>query len=110
MSRKYPTLQLQITKDYPKAFDKLKEWIKTIGISQNQEDIERIAESIIVHTPRFLYDFFDDNQMYITINALVSTKGIYFTWSIDMEDSFFADTRIEAEQEAFTEAFKQLNV
>jgi hypothetical protein len=109
MSRKYPTLPLQTIKDYPKSFDKLKEWIKVAGISQNDLDIEKIAESIIVHTPRFLYDFFDDHKIHISITAVISTVGTSFVWSTDQESSFHSETRIEAEEEAFTEAFKELN-
>ena len=109
-------------KECPKAHAALKQHIIT-GLQAMQKamlppDVQEgeyelpdlntfLTEEMIMHTlktnVRVLYDFFDKNEVYVTINKLNR-------WSFTVNDgiSQFYDSRFEAELEGFAATFKIL--
>lgn len=110
--RNYPSIEPTLIKDpYPKSFKALVDWLP---VQNEQDEVNRsmIAHQILTYTPRFLYDFFDDQKLYITVfyheGAPDADEGEGFLWKINEDKSHFGGTRIVAEEEAFKEAFKKL--
>jgi hypothetical protein len=105
---------IEIEKDLPLAYDML--------IGEPGDEIwvvdsyskEPVYTAIDGHdfTERLLYDFFDENKIFIDIDH---EFGEDWTYCIDQEGTGHDGTgliyksRSEAEQAAFTEAFKILN-
>lgn len=86
--------------DIPQDF---KDMIKT-----QQFDSEYVA-TFIDNNPRFLFDIFDSNSIYIQIT--VDMENTCFRWSFDgghVESNDYA-SRKEAEAEAVEKAFQILN-
>jgi hypothetical protein len=107
--RNYPSIEPKvIIEPYPKSFQALVNWLP---VQNQKDDIDRpmIAHQILSYTPRFLYDFFDDKKIYITISYHEGApdEGT-FLWKINNEQIHYGGSRIEAEQDAFKEAFKIL--
>jgi hypothetical protein len=93
-----------VREKYPKAWQKLRDW-----------DFKRPA----INHPRRLYDFFDEQGIYINISRYFQPLGSYIEWVaiIDTEDDFRVaylnkrggyPTRTEAEEKAFEKAFEIL--
>ena len=102
--RKYPSLKPDAISE--KCFKALAAWIPLAGSSVTETERYQIANNILMHTVRFLYDFFDDNKIYVSINYRMIEDN--FAWSINDISSFSASDRITAEEEAFIAAFKKL--
>ena len=66
--------------------------------------------AIDIDKSRFLYDFFDEQGIYVIINR--SPADNEFFWSIDIGKDFcdgdYTNTRTEAEEQAFLKAFEIL--
>jgi len=93
----------EIKKDYPKSFDLLDKAV----------DIHWELEPERYQRLRFLYDFFDEQGIYISINvnmfmmfdwSIITTPNI----SISIQSDFDYNLRIEAEEQAFLKAFEIL--
>ena len=96
----------EISEQSPKAFNVLEKWI-----ADNFFDLQ--------DTDRNLYDFFDENGIWITItsdyppawdNYKPITGDVFFWININWvwEDDIHYNTRTEAEIAAFTKAFEIL--
>jgi hypothetical protein len=100
-----------IRKDYPKAVDKLKEWLRPLYFENSDSEIisqygDNVVDIVITHSARTLYDFFDSLNLFISIFY----DGIDWGYSVSSTEQVGdADSRVEAEQKAFMEAFKHLN-
>lgn len=86
---------------YPISFQKFTDYLKkeSEGIDLSAE----IINSIFLYTPRVLYDFFDEQDIFINIH------GVYNSWSYSIGPNYY-DTpkykkREEAEKVAMSEAF-----
>ena len=86
-----------IKEKYPKAEELADNWGDTHTIDWRQSD-------------RWLYDFFDEQGIYVIINR--SPADNEFFWSIDIDKDFcdgdYTNTRTEAEEQAFIKAFEIL--
>ena len=122
----------EIEKKYPKAFDKFIEWLvddkkaQNIyyhydGLSNNEiigagyDNFEDGCSYARGATMRDLYDFFDEQEIIISINSIIGSDKTDWRWTIynyktvriyGSELTF--NTRTEAEQESFTKAFEIL--
>lgn len=102
---------------FPKAIQSFREFIipaltynpeDGTYVKLEAEDEDAVVDVIISNTPRTLYDFFDAKKLYISI----INDGELNRWRSDVNGSDFtedSDSRAEAEQRAFYEAFKILN-
>jgi hypothetical protein len=115
----------ELLETYPKAADAIKEFyygkmIESLSedsdipqdfkemVKSQQFDSEYVA-TFIDNNPRFLFDIFDANQIYIQIS--VDIENNCFRWSFDgghVESNDYA-SRKEAEASVVEEAFKILN-
>ncbi len=87
-----------IKKDYPKTYKLL---VETMG--EDKEDMTQLA---LMHAPRFLYDFFDKQNIIININYSTGEDFWFDIISGTNEDyEGVYTTREEAEQQAFMKAF-----
>jgi hypothetical protein len=94
----------EILQPLPKSYNKLLEWLP-VDVKTTDER-NQIAHQMLMYTPRFLFDFFDDQKLYINIESDFEFKG--FIWYINDNGITGTDTRIDAEEAAFKEAFKLL--
>lgn len=79
-----------------------KEYVRSQGI-----DNEKIAKMLEV-SPRGLFDVFDNNGIFIQINAFVGTQS--FSWNINNDgNNKHYGSRKEAETDAVIKAFELLN-
>lgn len=106
-----------LNKDFPKAMEKFKEWLKPLYFEKMDEDIikqygDNLVDVVISHSTRMLYDFFDAQKIFISIRCDYEKD---WNWDIIGEDQNLIDEKIsqdsrpKAEQEAFIRAFKILN-
>lgn len=105
----------KISKKYPKAFEAFSDW-KFNG----RKDLTPFMYMALIKDVRILYDFFDENEIWITINAdnikdydypgSIKKGEIYFWININWiyEDDIKYLTRTEAEEAAFNKAFEIL--
>lgn len=118
----------EIFEKYPKASKKLGEYMvdvmmKSFKDDENIEEIKEslkenqdgLIESIISSNSRILYDFFDKNSLFISIEYFIESEPS-FGWSLgnvtNMEIAFQSrhwESRQEAEEEAFYKTFEKLN-
>lgn len=93
-----------IKRDYPKSYKAIIEWLKHSSPEGNVVN-EQIVQAFIYGNPRFLYDFFDDNDLLISIDA-------YRTgFEIKINQVRYVDVyknRKEAEESAFKEVLIDL--
>lgn len=106
----------EIKEKYPKAFHKMHQWhYKDLAYKKPYPPIvikeyNRLQER---DANRFLYDFFDEQDIYISINV---NMFMMFDWSIIttpdvsvfIQSDFDYNFRTEAEKSAFLKAFKIL--
>ena len=116
----------EIKEKYPKAWDKLFEMFDE-GVLENEivfdnepsyiSDIIRFEKNVPLLFGRLLYDFFDEQGVYVEIFRAFSytNKLQYWDWGVGNDDHFNAitgeveePTRTEAEGKAFEKAFKIL--
>ena len=111
---------LELLKEHPKAAVVVKQWyldklLESLKDDNLPEDFKKYAReagidderigAMIDSAPRGMFDVFDGQKIYISIN--VSSKGA--TWDINnSEASEFYSIRTEAELAAIVEAFKLL--
>lgn len=122
---------IELLETYPKAATVIKEFYnnKLIdSVSNSSEEIpEEFKEMIkqqsfdneyvatfIDSNPRFLFDVFDDNELYIGILVMYSDRPSMFIYTVVEGDLIHTEptkynSRIEAERVAIEEAFKLLN-
>lgn len=89
-----------IKKKYPKAWEKFTD-TDYYGLHRHPG------------APRILYDFFDGEEIYIEILKIFDGKctvktGFYFYIDDYTRDEYCADTRTEAEEQAFLQCFEIL--
>jgi hypothetical protein len=77
-------------------------------IKQQSFDNEYVA-TFIDSNPRFLFDVFDDNELYIGIIPTYTNDGVVFQYTLTTLISGEQPTRIEAEKAVIELAFKMLN-
>jgi len=71
-----------------------------------EEWVKKYTESSLATQPRILYDFLDENEIYITIDMF---QGKFFGKIIgSLYKTKEYDERVECELETFQEAFRQL--
>jgi len=87
----------EISEQYPKAYTKACEWGKLEGWDSCTED----GLMTFIYDIRHLYDFFDSNGIYIEL--VRASDWWYYLGCLKAHD-----TRTEAEEGAFIEAFKML--
>lgn len=107
---RYPKLNPEeIIQPMKLSYQALLDWLPVQSESSDEKNL--IAHNILMYTPRFLYDFFDDQKMYISINYHEGgpDEGTML-WSINDGPSNYGGSRIDAEEAAFKEAFKQLEI
>jgi hypothetical protein len=106
----------EIKKEYPKSIDLLRKFcLRGADLPGLPDTVKEHLNSdllldITIQHQRGMYEFFDENEIYV----FVARDGDSFGYGIGpskngMLDNGF-DERREAEQAAFLEAFKQLEV
>jgi len=111
---------LELLKEHPKSSIVVKQWyldllLESMKDDNLPEDFKKYAReagidderigAMIDASPRGLFDVFDGQKVYISIN--VSSKGVI--WNINGgEPSEFYSTRKDAESAAIVKAFKLL--
>jgi hypothetical protein len=115
---------LELLEKYPETTKLIKDWyMKKMIESFNNDDVpEEIKEfmmaqgiqddkltTIIDGSPRALFDFFDENKVFIQIN--VSNAGTVFSYNINEGDIISGgwNNRRETESAAITSAFELLD-
>ena len=109
----------QIQKDNPFAWEKLVGWHETeLNYREiDHPDVWATASPPTHNELRHLYDFFDEQGVYVTINTtlmpLTTDSTRFFEWYVETVHSGSTNaeiynTRQEAEQEAFLKAFQIL--
>lgn len=101
----------QINKDYPKAFKKFVKWLDC-----DSSDMLKFEMMMILKNERDLYDFFDEQKVYINvfITEHPDKGNTYWDWELFVDGECLGSseveepTRKEAETAAFNEAFNQL--
>lgn len=111
----FPTLDfLQVKARYPKSVEKIKEWIFSqpefnsedfVDANHPEESKEQFTGLLIQMDPRKLYDIFDSFGIYISISY---TANVWIFHNNKDEAGFSANSRHEAEQSAFHDAFEIL--
>lgn len=117
----------RIYKEYPKATLHLEEWLlaKMREVPEGMTQFDALKgdfEKKRTYTtkfylqmgPRFLYEFFDERGLYVTVKSKNNKGGFY--WSVDISEDKQEMTeglqtnfnRAEAEHAAFEAAFKIL--
>jgi hypothetical protein len=93
----------QIKKDYPKTYKSIVEWLKKCSLEGNVLT-EEMIEAFLYGNPRFLYDYFDDMKLCISI----ITDGTEWNATVaDTQIVNFQKNRKDIEELAFNEAFKE---
>ena len=108
----------ELLKNYPKSASKLKSWIAR----ETGEDITKIDDTtlsiIIMYNPRILYDFFDEEDIFLQI-GLISLLKISDGWgynisykkdgsTINTDEDKTSTDRVECEILGFKDCFKIL--
>lgn len=116
--RKYSSIDnTELRKTCPKSLAKLKEWLYAPD-KTNGEDISGISddqrEQLINFTlglnPRMLFDFFDDQNIYVTIQPDDTTGEVsgFMYYNSKSPYSSSSNNRNTAEELAFIQAFEEL--
>ena len=116
---------IELLETYPKTADVIKEFYnkKMIDSLEGDGDIpEDFKEMIrsqsfdseyvapfIDNNPRFLFDVFDQHELYIGIIPTYTNDGVVFQYTLTTLISGEQPTRIEAEKVVIELAFKMLN-
>jgi len=95
----------KVKKIYPTSYKLFDKWNKKRGKFDFFNRLDNLRD---------LYDFFDDQGLYISVIPVYLTKNIKWTFGgfgycmndDDLDVDPLYDTRIEAEKIAFSEAFK----
>lgn len=115
----FPTLDYEkFQARYPKSIEKIKEWLfeqeelakmtDDMVVNGNPEEAKTQFTAMIIQLdPRKLYEVFDSLGVKISITYNTSTEMWTFFNSKD-DYSYTANSRIEAEQTAFDDAFEEL--
>lgn len=119
----------EIKKTYPKSHKVLLEFIKKyldgfqksmvgqVGVDTEFPEVddaiaEQATQALITLYKRMLYDFFDENEVYISLEYIgdENLSENYWCSTINAEEdrNYFGDNRIEAEELGFERAFKTL--
>lgn len=107
-TRRYTTLNSrEILKEYPQTFHNIVMWMKSVAEGASDEEVKQIVDFTLQYNPRMLYDFFDDNNIKISMLPLLDNTGAV-SYGINDKGLVFAENRNEAEEKAFIEAFKTL--
>lgn len=117
-----------LKENYPKSWEKLKEyltnelieltnrWRKVMpeGVAVDFPKIEPIsdtgAEGMIQFYPRRLYDFFDAQELPISIQQIGKNKDLMRRWQYDIGEEVYSDytSRVQVEEKAWDRAFEIL--
>jgi hypothetical protein len=116
---------IELLETYPKAAAAIKEFYYGKMIESLQEDNDIPQEfkdmvkaqqfdseyvaTFIDNNPRFLFDIFDQNELYIGIIPTYTNDGVVFQYTLTTLISGEQPTRIEAEKAVIELAFKMLN-
>lgn len=115
----FPTLDfIQIQARYPKAVNKIIDWLfkqeelknmtkDFVDPSNPEESKVQFAGLLIQMDPRKLYDIFDSFGIHITISYGEHSDSWIF-YNNHQQHSHTSSTRIQAEQTAFHDAFEIL--
>lgn len=112
----------QIEKQYPVATKKLLDFCKSIyremfgrdlefinQVSNEEDAIKGIAKGIWERGDRVLYDFFDQNKIFITVDYTDGGQGFWYPIVGGTEMyNISGNNRIEVERTGFLEAVKLL--
>lgn len=101
--RKFVSLDPDKIKDeYPKFFDNLKKWLKGDEL-QGESDLllDNSIKSILVYSPRMLYDYLDDNGLYLQITKVPEDKDHWIHLYLGDAHSLVASSRMLAEEAGF---------
>lgn len=104
---KYPKCKVLLKGHIKSILKQIQDKFKTEEATELPEISDELVESmmadVITSSPRFLFDFFDENKVFINILH----EGGYFKYSIykhevdDLSYSFRAEAEIDAFQKAF---------
>jgi hypothetical protein len=114
----------EVKKTYPKGMKIYYTWMKStqqayydrmskeIGEQVHgdvtDEFIVNLADTIAMYTPRELYDFFDSQDVKISISPSTEDATLWTYWNSQIRHSSTAPSRVEAETKAFTAGFEYL--
>ena len=118
----FPTLDfMQIKARYPKAVEKVKEWVFSqpelksatdgfVDPKHPEESKEQFVGLMIQMDPRKLYDIFD--SLHICVSVSAHNEGGDFAYYVDTAEAdgniYYAENRHKAEVSAFNDAFEIL--
>lgn len=104
----------ELKEKFPKAIKRFGEYIAPVGemFKENSPEMQEeiaaeLVEIVIVNNPKILYDFFDRYKLFIS----VMNKGDEQSWHSSVSSTEFsedAESRAEAEQKSYINAFKAL--
>jgi hypothetical protein len=120
---------IELIEQYPKASEVVLEWYKnkmkdSLNISTLSEDIKESFNDYIIgldhisimidNNPRFLFDVFDENDIYIEIFVDYKSNSANFSYTV-LNDEMYSNpltytSRKEAELAAIEQAFKLLDL
>lgn len=120
---------IELIEQYPKASEVVLEWYKnkmkdSLNISTLSEDIKESFSDYIIgldhisimidNNPRFLFDVFDENDIYIEIFVDYKSNSANFSYTV-LNDEMYSNpltytSRKEAELAAIDQAFKLLDL
>lgn len=110
----------KVQKEFPKAVEDIIKWLsskeelKEAIVSEAEGKISddelmmavgQIAPMIIQFDPRKLYEYFDENNVKIFISSHPDSNDVFIHHNSVVGHSYPANSRIEAEEQAFLEAF-----
>lgn len=97
----------EIKENHPKSYQVWQQWLKLHCSSDYWDNFWKELNDIDV---RVLYDFFDEQGIYVIINHSPADKEFFYTIDINMVciDGDYYKTRTKAEEQAFLKAFKIL--
>lgn len=120
---------IELIEQYPKASEVVLEWYKnkmkdSLNISTLSEDIKESFSDYIIgldhisimidNNPRFLFDVFDENDIYVEILVDYKSNSAKFSYTV-VNDEMYSNpltyiSRKEAELAAIEQAFKLLDL
>jgi hypothetical protein len=114
----------EVKKTYPKGIKVYYAWIKTTQTAYYEriskeigeqvhgditdEFITNLADTLAMYTPRDLFDFFDSQDVKISISPSTEDGSLWTYWNSQIRHSSTAPSRQEAETRAFTAGFEYL--
>lgn len=110
----------QIKENYPKTYKELVAFGKAmldktidrmIQVGEEKpeltdEMLEGFTNSVLSINPRSLYDFFDQRDIKICVMPHTDTDDLWLYYNNKLKHSSSTDSRIDAEEKAFLEAFE----